>query len=278
MIQLSLSEHRCVCGKLLFKGLFLYGALEIKCRNCGAMSTLGKIDTDNNKEHYLLIVDEKGLITDASQSATEVLGYTRDELIGKHHNSIYKILPADNLSDVLNSSNKLGVDNHLQFDSEHENKDGKIVPVHVFLKSYSRDGDKQVISIAARIKSGTAPLIETVNGKDPFVNSECDFEFELDKTGILTYISSSFKDIFELEQDLTIGKNHVNHLPEIIKAKDISFFEHHSILESPYRILANSFVLASGKEIIYDVYFTPNFNDLGNFLGYRVLGWLINRD
>jgi phage FluMu protein Com len=30
----ALSEYRCKCGKLLFKGLLLSGILELKCKRC----------------------------------------------------------------------------------------------------------------------------------------------------------------------------------------------------------------------------------------------------
>ncbi len=38
--MVSLEEYRCRCGKLLFKGHFLAGEIEIKCKRCGKISLL----------------------------------------------------------------------------------------------------------------------------------------------------------------------------------------------------------------------------------------------
>lgn len=32
-----LLEHRCTCGKLLFKGTLVEGVIEIKCRSCHSL-------------------------------------------------------------------------------------------------------------------------------------------------------------------------------------------------------------------------------------------------
>jgi LSD1 subclass zinc finger protein len=34
MEQTELKEYRCLCGKLLFKGMFSEGTVEIKCKSC----------------------------------------------------------------------------------------------------------------------------------------------------------------------------------------------------------------------------------------------------
>jgi len=34
------TDHRCVCGKLLFKGFIRDGEVEIKCKRCGAMNLI----------------------------------------------------------------------------------------------------------------------------------------------------------------------------------------------------------------------------------------------
>ena len=40
MEQFNLSEYRCDCGKLLFKGDLKDCRVEIKCRRCGEIKTI----------------------------------------------------------------------------------------------------------------------------------------------------------------------------------------------------------------------------------------------
>ena len=41
-----LTEYRCVCGKLLFRALVLLSIIEIKCKRCNMVSTIGMLDTE----------------------------------------------------------------------------------------------------------------------------------------------------------------------------------------------------------------------------------------
>lgn len=54
----SLSEYRCDCGKLLFKGSLLLSIIEVKCRRCGKVSVFkGKMK--NESLSGLLLADKK---------------------------------------------------------------------------------------------------------------------------------------------------------------------------------------------------------------------------
>jgi hypothetical protein len=41
MESVDLNEHRCSCGRLLFKGALKDCTIEIKCRRCGKIKTIG---------------------------------------------------------------------------------------------------------------------------------------------------------------------------------------------------------------------------------------------
>jgi phage FluMu protein Com len=41
MEQPNLKEYRCSCNKLLFKGVLIDCKIEIKCRRCGGIKTIG---------------------------------------------------------------------------------------------------------------------------------------------------------------------------------------------------------------------------------------------
>jgi CheY-like chemotaxis protein len=40
----ELPEHRCTCGKLLFKGTLLFSSIEIKCKRCGMIQRINNAD------------------------------------------------------------------------------------------------------------------------------------------------------------------------------------------------------------------------------------------
>ena len=84
----SLQEYRCSCGKLLFKGLLVIGAIEIKCKRCGVLVVA---------EHFVinsfavLESDSAGTITMASGDS-EVLGQGGAYLLGKRLHDVYPLL------------------------------------------------------------------------------------------------------------------------------------------------------------------------------------------
>ena len=272
MIRLSQNEHRCVCGKLLFKGIIISGIMEIKCKNCGTMNRMGKMKIDESGQGYLLIINDKGLILDMSESACSVLGYTYEELVKKHYKIISSDVPNDACCKLLDSKECLSEDNHFQINSLHKTKDNIDIPVIVFFKIYTADNAEKVISLSVKFKN-KIEYIDKID-KDK-TNNDCDFDFELDRNGVLTYINPSFIRLFKLKEELSLGINLSNDFPNIINEEHRKLFDSHVISELPYRVLNNKFVFDNGDVILYDLYFTPNFNDFGNFLGYRALGWLI---
>lgn len=78
----SLREYRCVCGKLLFKGMLVMGSVETKCNRCGAIILTQDLNEDVIGPHsFALLVDGKGEILNASKNAPAVLGYDSAELL-----------------------------------------------------------------------------------------------------------------------------------------------------------------------------------------------------
>lgn len=80
MEQDLLIEYRCVCGKLLFKGIMLVSVVEIKCKRCGKTKTFK--DTMQGTRSFMLIVDGGGRIVDACEGVA-VLEFSRQYVIGK---------------------------------------------------------------------------------------------------------------------------------------------------------------------------------------------------
>ncbi|MCA9325677.1 Com family DNA-binding transcriptional regulator [Candidatus Saccharibacteria bacterium] len=83
MLAVSLNDRRCEkCNKLLFKGLLGMGVLEVKCPRCGNINLLHSFDMliGKNQDRYVLAFMPTGKIIAASDSASTILGYERNEL------------------------------------------------------------------------------------------------------------------------------------------------------------------------------------------------------
>lgn len=87
MSSLNLAEYRCICGKLLFKGLLYQCVIEVKCRRCGEITTRGNDDSD-------LIAffesDADSVLIEASGDVVTILGKDKDHFIGK---SLFDVFP-----------------------------------------------------------------------------------------------------------------------------------------------------------------------------------------
>lgn len=76
--SISVNEFRCLgCGKLLAKGALLNAAIEIKCNRCGKLNTLFEEFGDQ-----VVLTDPDGVILYANEKATEITGYSLEEIIG----------------------------------------------------------------------------------------------------------------------------------------------------------------------------------------------------
>lgn len=63
-----LEEHRCSCGKLLFKGLLSVCRIEVKCRRCSAINTFS--GEANHNVAFSLLVDERGRVVEVCTAAS----------------------------------------------------------------------------------------------------------------------------------------------------------------------------------------------------------------
>ena len=277
MNNLFLNEHRCKCGKLLLKGIFFDSTLEIKCKKCGEITRIGNIKLADDATHYLLIINDKGTLVNASDSACRILGYTHEELIGKNFTLINPTIPKEIGKKFFGPESVLNENNYLKLDTFHQTKDGKNIPVTVLLKMYKPNIKDRYVLLSASLSKVESASEKVISPKETldFLNHGCDFWFELDTNGVGEYVSSSVKKIFGFPPEAIIGKNYFDYLPAETRAETKKTFIYYSSLEQPFRIVHNSVLDIKGKVMHSELFFTPKFDDMGKFTGYRVLGWVI---
>jgi len=277
MSILSLDEHRCKCGKLLLKGIFFDGTLEIKCKRCGEINKIGFIKLTDDSTHYALIFNDHGIITNVSESACRILGYAGSDLIGESFTKINPTMPKEIGKKFIGPESVLDSDNHFQLDTFHKLKNGKNIPVTVTLKLYQPAGKGKYILLLSELKNAVPGRKLPDNKALDFLGYACDFYFCIDKTGIGEYMSPSMEKLFGFPPELVIGNNYFDFLPAKIKVEAKKSFKYFSANGKPFRVKHSTGTDLNGKEINTELYFTPMFDDSVKFTGYRVLGWVTKK-
>ncbi len=273
MDNILLKEQRCSCGKLLLKGIFLQATLEIKCKKCGQINQIGNISLLDNNKCYLLVANKFGVITNASDSACSILGYGHDELVGKHFTEIDTTLSKEIGEKLMPPNSILTSEHYLQLDTYNQTKTGEKLPVNVLLKLYQPTEQDSYVLISVTVQDSDA--VNNASEEDAkFVQNSCDFYFELDKDGVCKALSDSVEEIFGISRELGLGAHYYDFVPADKKIETIKRFEYFVAKEQAYRILDNVGIDGRGDLTHSDLFFTPNFNHDGKFVGYRVLGWL----
>jgi PAS domain S-box-containing protein len=275
MNTLFLNEHRCKCGKLLLKGIFFDGTLEIKCKKCGSINKIGSIKLIDDSAHYSLLINNKGIIADASDLACRILGYVRDELVGKYFTQINSSIPKEIGKKFFGPESVLMEDNHFKLDTVHQSKDGKKIPVTVFLKLYQPNKEEIYILLLAELKNDVNNSKIFLKDALDFFDNACDFYFDIDRNGIGEYVSPSVEKLFGFSSESVIGKNYFDFTPPETREEFRKMFQHFSANALPFRIENKAGLNNERKIIRNELYFTPQFNDYGKFIGYRVLGWML---
>ncbi len=270
MNTFSLFDHKCKCGKLLLRGAIFNGLIEIKCKKCGFVNKIDHNKIINDDSHYVSILNSNGIITSASQTACNILGYSQEELIGTHFTKINSSVSKEMYNNFLGSNSVLNEDNYFIINSFHDKKDGTKIPTKTILKYFDEvDNEKSILAIT-EVKNS----IDYERVDDTFVSNSCDFYFDIDQDGLCQYISLSAENIFGFKQDVCIGQSYLNNLPQQIKKESVEKFKYFSAKKLPYKE-----VYHFGKDLLKnpincELCFTPKNSDFGKFTGYHVLGWV----
>ena len=86
MESFQLTEYRCKCGKLLFKGLVVLGVVEVKCRRCGALLRKEHLESGT---HICIKCNDSLKIQSASKHLRDMCG---SNVIGKQLGAIFPVL------------------------------------------------------------------------------------------------------------------------------------------------------------------------------------------
>lgn len=265
-----IEDYRCSCGRLLFKGMLLGGTIEIKCPRCSRLNRLGTIHLLDDRSRYLLIINDHGKITNISNSASKILGYDPDELIGQDFNYINPTIPREIGPKLIEPGGPLTEHNHFRIDTFHRTKSGKKIPVTVSLRLHRSPQNKiyvLVMSVLRNIYDQPLPKQTSSN----MIVEGCDFYYDIDAEGRLEYLSPSIKSYRNITENY-LGRFFWD-FPWVSDPEDKKkIFQHFASARKPFRIKNNPLV-----DYDIDQYYTPRFDDNQKFLGFRILGWVVKK-
>ena len=249
------------------KGVLFNGTLEIKCKKCGTINNIGTFEQKEDENHYTLIMNEKGVIINVDKAASNILGYSREELIGKHFTSINHTLPKEIAEKFFGHNSILSEENHFKLDTYHRAKNGKNIFITSCLRLHKINEKERWVLVFAKLKKNED------NKNKTFLDNTCDFYFDIDKNGLGEYVSPRVEKVLEISQTEIIGKNYFDFILEEKREKEKKIFEYFSSRVEPFRVERN-FIAPCGRNIYTELYFTSRFDDYGEFIGYHVLGWV----
>ena len=265
-----LNDYRCHCGKLLLKGIFFDGTLEIKCKRCGEFTKIGNSKLTEESIHYLFILNNKGVIINASSSACSALGYSYNELLGVPFSAINSSFSTELQERAFLVLTK---NNHIQLDTIHKSKFKNDVQVLQHMKLYTPSPSEKCILVSAQVNIVATHINPQEKDGASFADSACDFYFDIDTEGVIEYMNMSFKSYFGFSPESSVGRYYFDFLPISELAERKKAFAHFSSIEQPFRVMEIIELAQSGREVCCDLYFTPTHDEWGAFVGYRVLGW-----
>lgn len=224
--------------------------------------------------HYVLIIDGQGIIANANDSACRILGYTRDELVGQYFTLFNPNISKEVGEKFFGPDSVLSEDNYFKLDTNHKSKDGRNIPITACYKLYKPNKRERYLLILAELKKTTDNEKVFVKDKIEFLENACDFYFDIDKDGIIEYVSLSVERLSGFSQEEVIGQNYFDFIPVEKRGKDRETFEYFALNGQPYRVTHDITIDKKGRVMNGELYFTSRLDDYGKFVGYRVIGWM----
>ncbi len=258
-----LLEYRCDCEKLLFKGILFTSIIELKCKRCHKVSELYGMNkqVEQKSGRYTMLFDALGgvKIIDASPSASEILGYSKKELLTMTGFDLDPLLAAGNYDHLWKTSFnefKKG----FRINSVQRKKNGDLFPIKVLVRF-----------IISGLKVYAFTIIDSLDLHTfPLVNNH--FSFSIDPDSTFTYIDPSVENILGFAQSELLGSSIFNYLAPSQVKSDRTIFENAVAKKIPI-LHSFDFVHKKGNVVKLDTCFLPYHDDLGYLERYEGACW-----
>lgn len=251
-----LRENRCIhCGKLLLRGLVFSGTIEIRCTRCKADNVITGITSSLERtDQYSILFDYQGNIMGADRNAVAILGYTNEELQGMHRTALGSDITEKDYAQLRGAIMR-GI-GPVSFDTVHRKKDGTAIPVNLQVKVFM-DSEKPVALVVGHLISQQK-------------KSEGRYEMTVNEKGQFLYLSKEAANCLGDRWVEFIGTP----MHELFIGEEPNGEAFTRMLENKsfFRLPGMAMCRKDGTFTKCDLEFTPQQNDLGDFIGYAVVG------
>ncbi len=213
---------------------------------------------------------EDGLYLEINEGFTKIMGYTREEVIGKTSielNIWRRLEDRKRLHDELVS--KGFVEN---MEAEFRTRDGQIRTGMVSARAINIDGEDLVLFITRDItekKQMEKKLLQSEARYRQLVENIVEQVWEVDTKGAYTYITAKGDLVWGLESEKLIGRTPFEFMPE--KEAERLAKRWKKIVDSrkPFKNLESVFRHPDGRMFYMESSGVPFFDEKGRFAGYR---------
>jgi PAS domain S-box-containing protein len=270
MKSIIINEYRCDCGKLLFKGLLLDSHLEIKCKRCGKIKSLGGLYEGEIGSHdYSIVYDRDMKVVNASQTAAEYLGYSLNELLKLTAQSINPLLSKVVFDKTWKFSGEN--ENYIHWQAYHRKKDGSRIKVNAKINVYEWKGKEYILflfKLVENLKKNGEKILE--NEIRQFL---CDFVIEIDWQGQIIYSNQEVSEILGYQPIEIFGTSIFDLIPKQNLQTTKEKISKVQKTGRSFRILDNSILHQNGKMIKIDSFFITILDQNQEVWGYRIFNW-----
>ncbi len=169
----------------------------------------------NFSPNGILIEDTEGTILDVNPAYTELMGYTKEELVGK---KVFMLTHPDNRYDVKNNIEQLLKGKILLHTEKSIKKDGTIAYMELSERTFNLpNGKKGIVCIVNDIterKLAEQALKRSEEMYRMIVENQTDLVIKINPKNEFTYISPSFCKLFQRPEEQILGENIITFVDE----------------------------------------------------------------
>ena len=164
----------------------------------------------------LHILDAEGYVTLASDSFCRMLGYTQEEMEGRHLSTWEAKLSPEEMEQILREAIKRPTGEMLRFETLHRRKDGSVFPVEITSTSFSLEGDRFTFNSSRDISARVAREQENLALKEDLegtLKALPDLLFEVDDEGRFHAFHAGPQSLLYAPPEAFLGKTLSEALP-----------------------------------------------------------------
>jgi PAS domain S-box-containing protein len=210
-----------------------------------------------------------GKIVDVNESFERLMGYARDQVIGKIGCDIglYSPSEAEELFRQLKEKGRVS-----NFEMNLRQKTGNQVNVLFSLEQITLNKEPYSLGIAidnTERKKAEKALKESEERFRALVESTSDMIWQVDEKAVYTYISPKVKDILGYEPQEIVGKTPFDLIDDKDEEKILKSFLEIANKKEPFYGLENWNVHKNGSRVLLETSGVPILDEKGQLMGYR---------